>query len=471
MIFLRFLSRDTTSNRKRNKMKQVLALLFTVLTLPSLAQQNYYGIQGSQRKGIQAAIMNPADLNNLYRPVELHFFSSQFALSNNTLSFRDFTNSEDAYFLEGFRNSERPFNGRTVGSILGPSLGLNFGKFALGFSTEFKAAAHFINVDPGLGRYLLENSFESSFSSLSLNSSNNQRVNQVNWMELGLMAAYTLFENERQKLSAGTNIKFLLPGNYTNISIDQFIGSIVQEGSVISLTGARSDIELSYNESILDEGLFNFNLNNSIFSNPVSVGFDLGLSYQIKNQMQRTLFNSGLTVRNLGNLNFGNGQITRTYGMNIPENTSFRLDELPADFQQIETLFIESALFTNTSEKSVNRLSLPTVIAFNADMALIKNLQLSFYGQKAFGNSENNSQVPVQEFYAIIPRLVLGNFEIYSPWTLFDFSGFNGGIGLRYGGFFVGSYSALTSFTLDTKQADFHLGFSWGFGKKERDSN
>ncbi len=450
-------------------MKQILSLFFIILVFPTIAQQNYFGIQGSQRKGMQAAIMNPADLNNLYRPMELHFFSSQFSLSNNTLSFRDFTNAEDAYFLEGFRNSESPFNARTVGSILGPSLGLDFGKFALGFSTEFKAAAHFINVDPGLGRYLLENSFESPFSSLSLNSSNNQRVNQVNWMEIGLMAAYTLFENERQKLSAGSNIKILLPGNYTNISIDQFVGNIVQEGNEISLTGARSDIELSYNESILSEGLFNFNLNNSVFANPASLGFDLGLSYQIKNNSQRTLFNTGLTVRNLGRLNFRNGQITRIYGMNIPENTSFRLDELPADLQQIERVFIESALFTNTSDRSTNTLSLPTVIAFNADMVLIKNLQVSFYGQKAFGNSESNGQVPVQEFYSVIPRLVLGNFEIYSPWTFFDFSGFNGGIGIRYGGFFVGSYSALTSFTLDTKQADVHLGFSWGFGKKERD--
>ncbi|PRY87197.1 hypothetical protein [Mongoliibacter ruber] len=445
-------------------MRKFLCFFFLVISQYANAQQNYFGIQGSPRKGMLSAVMNPADLNNLSHTVEIHFFSSQISLSNNTLSFGDFINAEDAYFLEAFRNSNQPFNGRTVTSILGPSVGINLGKFAFGLSTEFKASAHFINVDPSLGKYLIDNSFESTFSSTSLNTTSNQRANQANWMEIGFMGAYTLLESNRQKLSIGGNLKLLRPGSYTNISVDQFVGSVIQEGSEVILTGARSDIELSYNENIIGTEIFNFKLNTDLFGNPSSLGFDLGLSYQLKNKNHRSLLNSGITVRNLGNINYGNGQITRTYGMNIPEGTSFDLRDLSSNLQEVESLFLQSALFTNTSEKTINTLSMPTVIALNSDFTLIKKFQISLYGQKALGDTQNNAQVPIQEFYSLTPRLILGNFEVYSPWTVFDFAGLTGGFGLRYGGFFIGSYSALTSLTFDTKQADLHLGFSWGFG-------
>ncbi|MBW3468501.1 hypothetical protein [Arthrospiribacter ruber] len=445
-------------------MRQLLIFIFLFITCSISAQQNYYGIQGSPRKGMLSALMNPADLNNLSKTVETHFLSTQVSFSNNTLRIRDFFNSEDAFFLEAFRDSEQAFNGRTVASMVGPSVGINLGRFAFGLTTEFKGSAHFINVDPTLGQYLTDGSFEPSISSINLNTQNNQRANQNNWMEIGLMGAFTVFESKNQKLSLGANLKFIRPGTYTNIAVDQFVGNIVVEGSEILLTGASSEIELSYNENLESADIFSPNIFEDLFGNPTSIGFDLGISHQLKNRQQQTLLNTGLTVRNLGNISYSKDQITRSYGMNIPENTSFNLRELTSDLQQVEALFLQSALFTNTSESTVNTLSLPTVLALNTDLVLTDFLQFSFYGQKAFGDSENNSQIPVQEFYSFIPRLTLGKFEVYSPWTFFDFSGFNGGLGLRFGGLFLGSYSALTGLTLDSKQADIHLGFSWGFG-------
>lgn len=445
-------------------MRKILGFILLFIAHSSFSQQNYFGIQGSPRKGMLSALMNPADLNNLSKTVDIHFLSTQISLSNNTLSFGDFINSEEAYFLEAFRNSERPFNGRTVISVVGPSVGINLSKFAFGLTTEFKASAHFLNVDPVLGRYLLDRNVESLFTSMRLNSSSNQRANQVNWMEIGLLGAYTLKESNRHKLSIGGNLKLLRPGTYTNISLDQFVGNIIQEGSEIALTGAMSDVQLSYNENLIGPELFNINLNSDLFGNPSSLGFDLGLSYQLKNKNQRQLLNAGLTVRNLGNLNYSNGQVTSNYGMNIPENTRFNIRDLSNDLKEVENLFRQSAMFTKTSEKVINTQSMPTVIALNTDLSLSKNFLISFYGQKGLGDSENNAQVPLQELYSLTPRLILKNFEIYSPWTVFDFSGLSGGLGLRYGGFFIGSYSALTSFTLGTKQADLHLGFSWSFG-------
>ena len=57
-------------------MNKILLLLFVSFLMPVavMAQFPYVGIQNSQRKGIISAMMNPAEMNNLSRTVEVQFF-------------------------------------------------------------------------------------------------------------------------------------------------------------------------------------------------------------------------------------------------------------------------------------------------------------------------------------------------------------------------------------------------------------
>ena len=66
----------------------------------------------------------------------------------------------------------------------------------------------------------------------------------------------------------------------------------------------------------------------------------------------------------------------------------------------------------------------------------------------------------------LTPRLVLGSFQIYSPWAHNQISGLTGGLGMQLGGFFIGSNALLTGTLANTMQADIHMGFSFGVGKK-----
>jgi hypothetical protein len=170
-------------------------------------------------------------------------------------------------------------------------------------------------------------------------------------------------------------------------------------------------------------------------------------------------------------MNLGSEQVTNAYAMHIPEGESFRLDALDGDFDEIEEQLIGSGYFTRSSPAGKTRLSLPTIITGYTDIRISKAFQVSIFGQHRLSNQESNTQLGMQNIFAVTPRLTLGVFEIYSPWANYEVSGIIGGAGIRLGGFFVGSQSVLTGFFADSQQADIHVGLSLGFGKRKNRPN
>lgn len=65
----------------------------------------------------------------------------------------------------------------------------------------------------------------------------------------------------------------------------------------------------------------------------------------------------------------------------------------------------------------------------------------------------------------VTPRFSLKHFEVFTPLTQNEISGFNAGIGFRAGGFFIGSGSVITAVIDDSKEADVYVGFRFGIGK------
>jgi hypothetical protein len=59
----------------------------------------------------------------------------------------------------------------------------------------------------------------------------------------------------------------------------------------------------------------------------------------------------------------------------------------------------------------------------------------------------------------------LEHFEVFTPLTQNEISGFNAGVGFRAGGFFIGSGSVITALINDSKEADIYAGFRFGIGK------
>jgi hypothetical protein len=106
------------------------------------------------------------------------------------------------------------------------------------------------------------------------------------------------------------------------------------------------------------------------------------------------------------------------------------------------------------------------MVSAYAELRPLKVFQVSLFIQKRMADEGTNLMLTTQNIVALTPRLVLGKFEIYSPWAHYQVAGLTGGLGFQIGGFFLGSNSLLTGSLANSMQADVHMGVSFGVGKK-----
>lgn len=412
-----------------------------------------------------SAMMNPAELNNLSRPVEVNFFATNASIINNTLRFGELVNNESGIWDKLLDNSDRPITGIFDISVLIPSVGIKFGKWSLGIASQAQTTASFLNIDPNLAQYITDSNWDENTLGLGLKSSYNQRTLSGTWFESGIMVGREIWNTPKSKLSVGTNFKILFPNQYINVGVGNFEGEIYTSGSEVILTNALGHVNFSYNSGLIDSRNFSINYDAVGIGKINGVGLDLGVNYQFKDE-KGVWFSSGLAVRNLGSMKFADGHVNHTFRMEIPTGEEFRIDLLESDLKSIETQFLESGYFNWETEEVGIRASLPTVIAINAEMRFTSFLYVAIYGQKTVNNESNNTQIPTMNIVSLTPSFSFGKFEVYSPLVYNEISRFNAGLGLRFGGFFIGSQSLVSGFLADTRKADIHMGLSWGFGKR-----
>jgi hypothetical protein len=444
--------------------KTLFTIILSSFSFLTFAQSPYVGIQSSQRKSMISAMMNPAELNNLSKPVEVNFFAANASLINNTLSFGEIINNNSDIWQNLLEESDRPITGIANASILIPSVGIKLGKWSLGLASQVHTSASFLNIDPDLAQYITDSEWANSQLALSLTSSTNQRTQSSTWIETGVLVGREIWDNSKSKLSVGTNFKLLLPYQYLNVGVENFQGAINTRGSEVILSNALGHVNFSYNSGFIDAQNFSIDYSAIGIGRINGFGLDLGLNYQLKDE-KGIWFSSGLAFRNLGSMTFTDGHVNHTFRMEIPAGEEFRIDLLESDLRSIESQFLESGYFSWESQQEGIQANLPSVIALNAEMRLTPAFYVAFYGQKTLNSEKKNNQIPSFNVVSLTPSLLLGSFEVYSPWVYNEISRLNGGLGLRFGGFFIGSQSLITGLIADTRKVDFHMGLSWGFGK------
>jgi hypothetical protein len=421
-------------------------------------------MQTSWRKSMVSTTMNPAEINNLHRKVEVAFFATNAVISINTLSFGQMLGDTNDLWDNMIGEASGNIQGASEGTVLIPSVGIKLNKWSMGILSQAYISGNIININAELGKYITDNNISLSSTSLGINNPENQRISGTTWVETGLIIGREIWNSKYSKLSLAGNFKLVYPINYNNIGVDAFQGVLTKDGSVITISDARASINLIYNRDFVNVRNLNFEYGNLKFGSPSGFGLDLGVNWQLKNE-RGVWLNSGLAVRNIGKVNFGDNFSAHNFSMNIPEGNDFNLDVLNTDLENIRKVFMESDFFSYTSSREGFQVYLPTVLAINGDMKISEIFSLSFYGQTFIQNKNFEFQIPTANIVSLVPSAIFGKFEVYSPWTYFDISNLTVGLGFRYGGFFIGSHSILSGVIADTNKLDVHAGLNWSFGR------
>jgi hypothetical protein len=459
-------------------MKKLNLILLALISYSGVAQDHFAGLNTSSRVGILNTSVNPAELSNMSKRFEVNIFGLSLNVANNKIGYSDLMSDTDLESLL-FRGND-PVNMRVDTEIYGLGLAMKYKKWGFAISSKAHGKLDIIDVDPKLGDALVNSALNSALgSSATIKNDYNQRLNGTTWGEVGFTLSRNLVDKEKYKVNVGATFKLLFPGSYANLGLDKFQGTITSNSAgQVYMSNTNASLNIAYSGGLASSFTTVSDYSQSVFGGMDGFATDLGFNYQWKDKPEtnpkknwnKYKLNVGLAVRNIGTMTFKDDNNSSTnYILTIPVatplNPGLNLNQFNNvdNLQQIETILKNQGYLNIAPQKKDFKVKLPTVFSAYADVKIISKLFITGYIQHKLNDDNANDQISIQNSVTITPRVNLGYFEVYSPWTNNEVSGLNGGIGFRVGGFYLGSGSIVTAVINDSKQADFYTGFRWAF--------
>lgn len=439
-------------------MKKIIYSLFLISNVFAFSQDHYSGISTSNRVGILNATINPAELTNLSKKFEINIYGMSFNIANNKIGFSDFNSDTD--FEELLFQGTSPVNARIDADIIGPGFAMKWKKWGFAFTTKAYAKFDIVDVDPTIGSAITNENLV--LNTTLLNNSGNQRLSGTSYGEIGLSAGRVLFDNDTHKFSVGITLKILFPGSYSNFGLSQLDGTITQSfGTAYLTTNNPASLNIAYSGN-LAESFSNFNdYSKSIFGGLNGLAGDIGITYHYKKSLS-----SGLSIRNIGSMTFKDDNNYNTnYILDIPNTNPLDLSLFSNvdNLSEVEDILTDNGYLTQVRNKTDFKVKLPTTVNAYVDYKVVPKIFITAFLQQKLNNDSDNEQITTPNIFSITPRVNLGFFEGYIPVTFHEISGTNIGLGLRLGGFYLGTSSMVSALINDSKQGDLYMGFRWGF--------
>jgi hypothetical protein len=453
-------------------MKKILLFLVIINTVPLFAQDHFIGINTSNRTGILNSNLNPAELPNFSKKFEVNIFGLSLNFSNNIISLDDITSNTDIESLLFKGNSA--VNASADVEYAGPSVAMRWKKWGFGIASKGHIKFDLVDIDPNLGDAILNSTDITLNETTSISNDYNQRMNGVSWGEISLSAGRNVYENEKHRFNAGIALKLLFPGSYANFGVDKFQGVIrtvfdsnnPSNSAAFLTTNGPVNVNFSYSGNLADKFTDVRDYTSSVFGSLNGIATDLGVNYQWKEDDKKYKINAGMAIRNMGSLTFkDSNNSSNSYNLNIPTTNPLNLNAFDGteSLTEVEAILKQKGYLTNEKSNKDFKVKLPTLFSMYADFKVYHKFFITTYLQQKMNNNDGDRQITAQNSYSIIPRICLGYFEAYIPFSHNEISGSNTGFGLRLGGFYLGSSSLISSLSRNTKKVDFNLGFRWAF--------
>ena len=448
-------------------MKKIIIFSLIIFTCNLFAQDHFTGVTTSSRVGILNVGINPAELPNLSKKFEVNIYGLSLNFSNNIIGINDLDSDTDIENL--LFKGDRIVNASADIEYSGPGVAMKWKKWGFGISSKGHIKFDLVDIDPKFANVIFNTNEVTENSTFLIKNDNNQRMTGVSWGEIGFSAGRTVFENEKHRFNAGMTLKLLLSGSYANFGIDKFEGNVTPNSSNTSAeitTLVPVNVNFAYSGNLAERFTDVNDYTSSVFGKLGGVGTDLGINYQLKDGDKKYKINAGMSIRNIGNLTFkDSNNSSNSYTLNIPDSNPLIITEVDniESLTELESELDGRGYLSGRKSNKDFRVKLPTLFSIYGDFKVYHKFHITGYLQQRMGDNNENRQITAQNSYSIIPRINLGYFEAYIPFSHNEISGGDTGFGLRLGGFYMGSSSVISTLTSNTKKVDFNMGFRWAF--------
>ncbi|MBL0013067.1 MAG: hypothetical protein IPP30_04700 [Flavobacterium sp.] len=453
-------------------MKKIIFFSFITFAFNAFAQDHFTGVTTSSRVGILNVGVNPAELPNLSKKFEVNIYGLSLNFSNNVIGIKDLSSDTDIENL--LFTGDRIVNAGADIEYAGPGVAMKWKEWGFGISSKGHIKFDVVDVDPKFANAILNTDDITESGTTFIKNDYNQRMSGVSWGEIGFSAGRTVFENEKHRFNAGITFKLLFPGSYANAGVDKFQGNVTtvydpnnpNNSAAYLTTSIPVNVNFSYSGNLADRFTDVNDYTSSVFGNLGGVGSDLGVNYQLKDSDKKYKINAGMSIRNMGSLTFkDSNNSSNSYVLDIPASDPLNLNIFDGteSLVEVEQILKDQNYLKNETSNKDFKARLPTLFSMYGDFKVYHKFYITGYLQTKMGDNNENRQITAQNSFSIIPRINLGYFEAYIPFSHNEISGGNTGLGLRLGGFYMGSSSVISTLSSNTKKVDFNMGFRWAF--------
>jgi outer membrane protein OmpA-like peptidoglycan-associated protein len=428
------------------------------------SSQSFIGYGYDNYSGVNGVLLNPASIAGSKYKVNVNIVSASAFAGNNAyemdrsrlfaLKFSNLAEGDGYYKIN---KPEYKYLYTNV-DILGPSAMFNIDRRdAIGIITRLRSVGNVYNLGNSLFQ-LLGNPDPAFYNSDIINRSLQSKVNT--FAEAGLSFGRILMEKRTSRLKAGFTAKYIAGLSYGSLSSGQMTINIDPANNIAKLS---ADVTTQYSPNLDELGggasishVFNKQSGNGW-------GLDLGLVYEWMPNGETYKLRMGLSVTDLGSINYNNSKNGQTYSMNADGHNTSELMKQDGEtydqyFNRLQTAGLIIAKVNGVAKTTVK---LPTALHLNADYNIYKRLYIN--GDVLLNMVATTNQVTpnYNTTFAITPRLEKKWVSIYSPVSYNSQSMLSWGAGLRFGPLFVGSGTVLSSLLKKRIQtADVHVGLT-----------
>ena len=443
--------------------KKAVLLIVGLAGCLAALPQSFVGYGYDNYSGVNSILLNPGNLAGSKYKVNVNLISLSGLAGNNAyeLDKKNLFTLKFSHLSEGngyYKATNTSYKYVYLNTdILGPSAMFNIDrKDAIGITTRVRSIGNLFNLSDPLFR-LMGDPDASYYNTNIINRS--LQFKTMSFAEVGLSYGRILKQTDKYRLKAGITGKYISGIAYGSISTGQMNLNIDPTNKVTNFTG-DVDVRYSANMDNLGNGA---SIQDALTKhNGNGWGVDLGLVYEWKPTEDPYKLRLGLSLTDLGSVNFTNSPNGQSYMVTLNGHNTSELNK--ADSESVNQYFTrlqDSGLVVAKGASPKIKAKLPTALHLNADYHVYKRLFIN--ADILFNTVANTNQVTPNYITTatITPRLEKKWFSIYSPVSYNAQGQLNWGAGVRVGPLFVGSGSVMSNLIKSRIQhADVHVGLT-----------
>jgi len=454
-------------------------LLFLLLSLVMMAgAQTYPGYRTGSYTGVNGVFFNPANIADSRYKWDINVFAINgfVGTSQSGLRFSDITRSFNGDSLKSkLLRGNAHVNSLSYVDVLGPSFMISLSpKTSFAITTRSRVFANGRNIDGNLAGAILDGG--STKTGIPFNFNTSQVIHATGWTEIGASVGQVLTpKGSNHFFKAGLTIKYIAGTADSYLSTNNLSGTVSGSGGTF-LTNTTGAIAL--NTTAADFG--NYKFSDFFKFNGHGAGGDIGLVYEWRPSVDYGMYVTdrwadqhklriAVSLMDIGRIKFDrSGNQAAYYTVNIPPGGNFGLGQFSGkSVKDYKAILDASPYFTGTPQSSSYNVNLPTTLQADIDYRIAGGFAVDMAGQ--FTTTKTGSfNLYYYNSYSLTPRWENHFFSVELPLNYNELTHFNAGIAFRFGPFFIGSGSVLSSLVHDSRQADMHVGVHFGMPYKKK---